>query len=312
MRKKSSFLVVFTLFVYLSFTVLSNQYLKNIEYDNVAANDYFSDHTLEVYNDSYLADYIDGLLQQQDPSISLNVIDPIGEVRKIAVFGDVIRPKITEGRFFEDEDFQNSASNYAIVSTASSKQVGEQIEWNGISYEIVERFKERWFQSDTLVFTNLKEADVEYSPVLKIDYGDNENLYQNAMEDTNIRVSSNGTVGFTNSLPERTIFFMVQILFCLSILVVMYFYVEDKREEIRIKIIFGYSFYKIYSDSLWNIFLYLFVTWIITALFVQDISSIRYLLFAVLLSALALYVPTREIAKSMKLRKKYENKVERN
>lgn len=293
---KNKLLVIVTLFIYLSFAILSNRYIDDMKYQNIAANQYFSQTSIEVYNDEYAKNYIHNLKERSDISFSLNIVNEADKIRKTAIFGDVCRPRIVKGKYFSEQDHQNDAGNYAVVSEESGKR------------SVIGLFKDMGLQSDDLVFVNLKDDEIENSSVIKIDFSGNSKLYDAVMHDTDIRESSTSSIMFFDSLPERMIFALVQILFCLSILVVMYFYVEDKKEEIRIKSIFGYSFSKIYIDGLLELMICLLTAWVISSVLLQDLSGWKYLVFATGLSAVALYISICEMVNQTDLGKKYENK----
>ncbi len=305
---KNKLLVIVTLFIYLSFAILSNRYIDDMKYQNIAANQYFSQTSIEVYNDEYAKNYIHNLKERSDISFSLNIVNEADKIRKTAIFGDVCRPRIVKGKYFSEQDHQNDAGNYAVVSEESGKKIGDRLAYEGNEYEVIGLFKDMGLQSDDLVFVNLKDDEIENSSVIKIDFSGNSKLYDAVMHDTDIRESSTSSIMFFDSLPERMIFALVQILFCLSILVVMYFYVEDKKEEIRIKSIFGYSFSKIYIDGLLELMICLLTAWVISSVLLQDLSDWKYLVFATGLSAVALYISICEMVNQTDLGKKYENK----
>ncbi len=67
---KNKLLVIVTLFIYLSFAILSNRYIDDMKYQNIAANQYFSQTSIEVYNDEYAKNYIHNLEERSDISFS--------------------------------------------------------------------------------------------------------------------------------------------------------------------------------------------------------------------------------------------------
>ena len=305
--RKNKLLITIAFFICLSFVLLSNRFLKEIDYQNYAANNYYTEKTLELYNDENLKEYLTLLLDDDEIDFSISVVDNKNKMRKIALFNDSIKPEIKEGRFISSHDFNDTSHNYAVVCETLGKNVHDTVEYEDTDYEVIGVYKKSGFSSDKIVFTNLKENDLNYSPTLKIDYNNNNNLFQSAKNNKKLNIKNEELVMFFESAPSKTIITIVTILFCLSILIVMYFFVEDKKDEIKLKYIFGYSFLKIYFDSLYEIMSCLFVAWIILAVMFFDLHSYIYFLFALVLIVISLLIPMFEILRNIKLVKKYEN-----
>ena len=307
--KNNKLIITVTFFICLSFVFMSNHFLKDIKYQNFAANDYYTETTLELRNNEYLKKYIYNFSNDEKTNISItsiNKTDNKNKIRKIALFNDSVKPEIKKGRFISSGDFYELQHNYAVVCETLEKDIKDTIEINNVKYEIIGIYKKSGFTSDNIIFTNLKKNELDYSEIIKIDYNNNQELYQNARNNQNLNIVNDEYILFFDSLPSKTVIALVTILFCLSILIIMYFYTEEKKEEIKLKFIFGYSLSKIYFDGLLEILPCLFVSWTILFILFLDLYSFIYLIFAFLLIGVALFIPVFEILNDIKLVKKYE------
>ena len=271
MKNKIRLLLIFTFLIIFSYTLLSNKYLGDVEYMNYANNNYFSEYSLEFKNDDKLETFIHNLINDKK-DISISSVDLKNNIIKIASYNESFKPKIVKGRYFNTDD-----NNACIVCENGLYKIGDYYKIDGIEYKIIGLYKEMHLSSDNLVFVNLCDVDYKNSPIIKIDFNDN-NLYKVASTNPNLTVVNNDYVSFNNYLPQRVIFIMIHILFCLSVLVIMSFYVEEKKEEIKLKYIFGFSYTKIYFDIFIKVFIYISLSWIIAFVFIRGtFSTVLYL-----------------------------------
>ena len=206
-----------------------------------------------------------------------------------------------KGRYFNNDD-----NNVCIVCENGLYKIGDYYKIDGIEYKIIGLYKEMHLSSDNLVFVDLSDVDYKNSPIIKIDFNE-DNLYKAASTNPNLTVVNNDYVSFNNYLPQRVIFIMIHILFCLSVLVIMSFYVEEKKEEIKLKYIFGFSYTKIYFDIFIKVFIYISLSWIIAFVFIRGtFSTVPYLLLAYVLCAMSLLPPLNQCIKEIKMEKTYE------
>ena len=233
MKNKIRLLLIFTFLIIFSYTLLSNKYLGDVEYMNYANNNYFSEYSLEFKNDDKLETFIHNLINDKK-DISISSVDLKNNIIKIASYNDSFKPKIVKGRYFNNDD-----NNVCIVCENGLYKIGDYYKIDGIEYKIIGLYKEMHLSSDNLVFVDLSDVDYKNSPIIKIDFNE-DNLYKAASTNPNLTVVNNDYVSFNNYLPQRVIFIMIHILFCLSVLVIMSFYVEEKKEEIKLKYIFGF------------------------------------------------------------------------
>ena len=299
MKNKIRLLLIFTFLIIFSYTLLSNKYLGDVEYMNYAYNNYFSEYSLEFKNDDKLDQFIQSLINDKK-DISISSVDLKNNIIKIASYNDSFKPKIVKGRYFNTDD-----NNVCIVCENGLYKIGD-YKIDGIEYKIIGLYKEMHLSSDNLVFVNLCDIDYKNSPIIKIDFNE-DNLYKAASTNPNLTVVNNDYVSFNNYLPQRVIFIMIHILFCLSVLVIMSFYVEEKKEEIKLKYIFGFSCTKIYFDIFIKVIIYISLSWIIAfALIRGTLSMVLYLLLAYVLCAMSLLPPLNQCIKDIKLEKTYE------
>lgn len=300
MKNKIRLLLIFTFLIIFSYTLLSNKYLGDVEYMNYANNNYFSEYSLEFKNDDKLETFIHNLINDKK-DISISSVDLKNNIIKIASYNDSFKPKIVKGRYFNTDD-----NNVCIVCENGLYKIGDYYKIDGIEYKIIGLYKEMHLSSDNLVFVNLCDVDYKNSPIIKIDFNE-DNLYKAASTNPNLTVVNNDYVSFNNYLPQRVIFIMIHILFCLSVLVIMSFYVEEKKEEIKLKYIFGFSCTKIYFDIFIKVIIYISLSWIIAfALIRGTFSTVLYLLLAYVLCAMSLLPPLNQCIKEIKMEKTYE------
>lgn len=300
MKNKIRLLLIFTFLIIFSYTLLSNKYLGDVEYMNYANNNYFSEYSLEFKNDDKLETFIHNLINDKK-DISISSVDLKNNIIKIASYNDSFKPRITKGRYFNNND-----DFVCIVCENSFYKIGDYYKIDGIEYKIIGLYKEMHLSSDNLVFVNLSDTDYKNSPIIKIDFNDN-NLYKVASTNPNLAVVNHDYVSFNNYMPQRVIFIMIHILFCLSVLVIMSFYVEEKKDEIKLKYIFGFSYTKIYLDIFIKVIIYISLSWIIAfALIRGTLSTVLYLLLAYLLCAMSLLPPLNQCIKEIKMEKTYE------
>lgn len=300
MKNKIRLLLIITFLIIFSYTLLSNKYLGNIEYMNYANNNYFSEYSLEFKNDDKLETFIHNLINDKK-DISISSVDLKNNIIKIASYNESFKPKIVKGRYFNTDD-----NNVCIVCENGLYKIGDYYKIDGIEYKVIGLYKEMHLSSDNLVFVDLSDVDYKNSPIIKIDFNDN-NLYKAASTNPNLAIVNNDYVSFNNYLPQKVIFMMIHILFCLSVLVIMSFYVEEKKEEIKLKYIFGFSYIKIYLDIFIKVIIYISLSWIIAfALIRGTLSTVLYLLLAYLLCAMSLLPPLNQCIKDIKLEKTYE------
>ena len=300
MKNKIRLLLIFTFLIIFSYTLLSNKYLGDVEYMNYANNNYFSEYSLEFKNDDKLETFIHNLINDKK-DISISSVDLKNNIIRIASYNESFKPKIVKGRYFNNDD-----NNACIVCENSFYKIGDYYKIDGIEYKVIGLYKEMHLSSDDLVFVNLCDVDYKNSPIIKIDFNDN-NLYKVASTNPNLTVVNNDYVSFNNYLPQRVIFIMIHILFCLSVLVIISFYVEEKKEEIKLKYIFGFSCTKIYFDIFIKVFIYISLSWIIAFVFIRGtFSTVLYLLLAYLLCSMSLLPPLNQCIKEIKLEKTYE------
>ena len=300
MKNKIRLLLIFTFLIIFSYTLLSNKYLGDVEYMNYANNNYFSEYSLEFKNDDKLETFIHNLINDKI-DITISSVDLKNNIIRIASYNESFNPKIVKGRYFNNDD-----NNACIVCENSFYKIGDYYKIDGIEYKVIGLYKEMHLSSDDLVFVNLCDVDYKNSPIIKIDFNDN-NLYKVASTNPNLTVVNNDYVSFNNYLPQRVIFIMIHILFCLSVLVIISFYVEEKKEEIKLKYIFGFSCTKIYFDIFIKVFIYISLSWIIAFVFIRGtFSTVLYLLLAYLLCSMSLLPPLNQCIKEIKLEKTYE------
>ena len=300
MKNKIRLLLIFTFLIIFSYTLLSNKYLGDVEYMNYANNNYFSEYSLEFKNDDKLETFIHNLINDKK-DISISSVDLKNNIIKIASYNESFKPKIVKGRYFNTDD-----NNVCIVCENGLYKIGDYYKIDGIEYKIIGLYKEMHLSSDNLVFVNLSDADYKNSPIIKIDFNDN-NLYKVASTNPNLAVVNHDYVSFNNYMPQRVIFIMIHILFCLSVLVIMSFYVEEKKEEIKLKYIFGFQYTKIYLDIFIQLLIYISLSWIIAfVIFKGSLSAVLYLLLAYMLCAFSLLPPLNQCIKDIKLEKTYE------
>lgn len=300
MKNKIRLLLIFTFLIIFSYTLLSNKYLGDVEYMNYANNNYFSEYSLEFKNDDKLETFIHNLINDKK-DISISSVDLKNNIIRIASYNESFKPKIVKGRYFNNDD-----NNACIVCENSFYKIGDYYKIDGIEYKVIGLYKEVHLSSDDLVFLKLSDIDYKNSSIIKIDFNDN-NLYKIASTNPNLTVVNNDYVSFNNYLPQRVIFIMIHILFCLSVLVIMFFYVEEKKEEIKLKYIFGFSYTKIYFDIFIKVFIYISLSWIIAFVFIRGtFSTVLYLLLAYVLCAMSLLPPLYQCIKEIKMEKTYE------
>lgn len=300
MKNKIRLLLIFTFLIIFSYTLLSNKYLGDVEYMNYANNNYFSEYSLEFKNDDKLETFIHNLINDKK-DISISSVDLKNNIIKIASYNESFKPKIVKGRYFNTDD-----NNACIVCENSFYKIGDYYKIDGIEYKVIGLYKEVHLSSDNLVFVDLSDVDYKNSPIIKIDFNE-DNLYKAASTNPNLTVVNNDYVSFNNYLPQRVIFIMIHILFCLSVLVIMSFYVEEKKEEIKLKYIFGFSCTKIYFDIFIKVIIYISLSWIIAfALIRGTFSTVLYLLLAYGLCGMSLLPPLNQCIKEIKMEKTYE------
>ena len=264
-----------------------------------ANNDYFSDYSLDFKNDANLEKYIQNLIND-NKDISISGVDMKSKIIRIAAYNNSFKIKIVKGKFFDNDDAS------CVVCENSSYKIGDYYKIDDKEYKIVGLFKETGLSSDDLVFVNMDVNDYKNSSIIRIDFND-VNLYKVALTNPNLSVVNNDYVAFNSYLPQRVVFFMIHVLFCLSVLVIMYFYTEEKKEEIRLKYIFGFSLAKIYSDIYINVILFVSLSWIIAfGIFRGSIISVLYLLLSYMLCAMSLFIPLKQCIKDIKREKTYE------
>ena len=300
MKNKIRLLLIFTFLIIFSYTLLINKYLGDVEYMNYANNNYFSEYSLEYKNDDKLETFIHNLINDKI-DITISSVDLKNNIIRIASYNESFNPKIVKGRYFNNDD-----NNACIVCENSFYKIGDYYKIDGIEYKVIGLYKEMHLSSDDLVFVNLCDVDYKNSPIIKIDFNE-DNLYKAASTNPNLTVVNNDYVSFNNYLPQRVIFIMIHILFCLSVLVIISFYVEEKKEEIKLKYIFGFSCTKIYFDIFIKVFIYISLSWIIAFVFIRGtFSTVLYLLLAYLLCSMSLLPPLNQCIKEIKLEKTYE------
>ena len=255
MKNKIRLLLIITFLIIFSYTLLSNKYLSDIKYMDYANNDYFSEYSLDFKNDANLEKYVQNLIND-NKEISISSVDMKSKIIRIAAYNDSFKIKIVKGKFYDNDDAS------CVICENSSYKIGDYYKIDDKEYKIVGLFKETGLSSDDLVFVNMNVDDYKNSSIIRIDFND-VNLYKVALTNPNLSVVNNDYVAFNNYLPQRVVFFMIHVLFCLSVLVIMYFYTEEKKEEIRLKYIFGFSLTKIYLDIYINVILYVSLSWII-------------------------------------------------
>ena len=299
MKNKIRLLLIITFLIIFSYTLLSNKYLSDIKYMDYANNDYFSEYSLDFKNDVNLEKYIQNLIND-NKEISISSVDMKSKIIRIAAYNNSFKAKIVKGKFFDNDDA------LCVVCENSSYKIGDYYKIDDKEYKVVGLFKETGLSSDDLIFVNMNVNDYKNSSIIRIDFND-VNLYKVALTNPNLSVVNNDYVAFNNYLPQRVVFFMIHILFCLSVLVIMYFYTEEKKEEIRLKYIFGFSLTKIYSDIYINVILYISLSWIIAfGIFRGSIISFLYLILAYILCAISLFIPLKQCIKDIKREKTYE------
>lgn len=299
MKNKIRLLLIITFLIIFSYTLLSNKYLSDIKYMDYANNDYFSEYSLDFKNDVNLEKYIQNLIND-NKEISISSVDMKSKIIRIAAYNNSFKAKIVKGKFFDNDDA------LCVVCENSSYKIGDYYKIDDKEYKVVGLFKETGLSSDDLIFVNMNVNDYKNSSIIRIDFND-VNLYKVALTNPNLSVVNNDYVAFNNYLPQRVVFFMIHILFCLSILVIMYFYTEEKKEEIRLKYIFGFSLTKIYLDIYTNVILYISLSWIIAfGIFRGSIISFLYLILAYILCAISLFIPLKQCIKDIKREKTYE------
>lgn len=299
MKNKIRLLLIITFLIIFSYTLLSNKYLSDIKYMDYANNDYFSDYSLDFKNDANLEKYIQNLIND-NKDISISGVDMKSKIIRIAAYNNSFKVKLVKGKFFDNDDAS------CVVCENSSYKIGDYYKIDDKEYKIVGLFKETGLSSDDLVFVNMDVNDYKNSSIIRIDFND-VNLYKVALTNPNLSVVNNDYVAFNSYLPQRVVFFMIHVLFCLSVLVIMYFYTEEKKEEIRLKYIFGFSLAKIYSDIYINVILFVSLSWIIAfGIFRGSIISVLYLLLSYMLCAMSLFIPLKQCIKDIKREKTYE------
>ena len=299
MKNKIRLLLIFTFLLIFSYTLLSNKYLSDIKYMDYANNNYFSEYSLDFKNDVDLEKYIQNLIND-NKEISISSVDMKSKIIRIAAYNNSFKAKIVKGKFFDNDDAS------CVVCENSSYKIGDYYKIDDKEYKVVGLFKETGLSSDDLIFVNMNVNDYKNSSIIRIDFND-VNLYKVALTNPNLSVVNNDYVAFNNYLPQRVVFFMIHILFCLSVLVIMYFYTEEKKEEIRLKYIFGFSLTKIYLDIYTNVILYISLSWIIAfGIFRGSIISVLYLLLSYILCAISLFIPLKQCIKDIKREKTYE------
>lgn len=299
MKNKIRLLLIITFLIIFSYTLLSNKYLSDIKYMDYANNDYFSEYSLDFKNDANLEKYVQNLIND-NKEISISSVDMKSKIIRIAAYNDSFKIKIVKGKFYDNDDAS------CVVCENSSYKIGDYYKIDDKEYKIVGLFKETGLSSDDLVFVNMNVDDYKNSSIIRIDFND-VNLYKVALTNPNLSVVNNDYVAFNNYLPQRVVFFMIHILFCLSVLVIMYFYTEEKKEEIRLKYIFGFFLTKIYLDIYTNVILYISLSWIIAfGIFRGSIISFLYLILAYILCAISLFIPLKQCIKDIKREKTYE------
>lgn len=293
MKNKIRLLLIITFLIIFSYTLLSNKYLSDIKYMDYANNDYFSEYSLDFKNDANLEKYIQNLIND-NKDISISSVDMKNKIIRIAAYNSSFKVKLVKGKFSDNDDAS------CVVCENSSYKIGDYYKIDDKEYKIVGLFKETGLSSDDLVFVNMDVDDYKNSSIIRIDFND-VNLYKVALTNPNLSVVNNDYVAFNNYLPQRVVFFMIYVLFCLSVLVIMYFYTEEKKEEIRLKYIFGFSLTKIYLDIYINVILYVSLSWIIAfGIFRGSIISFLYLILAYILCAISLFVPLKQCIKDIK------------
>lgn len=299
MKNKIRLLLIITFLIIFSYTLLSNKYLSDIKYMDYANNDYFSEYSLDFKNDDNLEKYIQNLIDD-NKDISISSVDMKSKIIRIAANNNSFKVKLVKGKFFDNDEAS------CVVCENSSYKIGDYYKIDDKEYKIVGLFKETGLSSDGLVFVNMDVNGYKNSSIIRIDFND-VNLYKVALTNPNLSVVNNDYVAFNNYLPQRVVFFMIHVLFCLSVLVIMYFYTEEKKEEIRLKYIFGFSLTKIYLDIYINVILYISLSWIISfGIFRGSIISFLYLILAYILCAISLFVPLKQCIKDIKREKIYE------
>jgi len=122
--QKILIIIITTIFVFTSM-MLMDHYTKIMEHQRIS-NNYYSENTV-VFEGSFTEDAIDEIPAHfSDNGLALyKTIDPSEKLRVVISSDDFVHPDLTEGRFFQREDFFNE-TNYVVVGIKIFNQLEDE------------------------------------------------------------------------------------------------------------------------------------------------------------------------------------------
>lgn len=122
--QKILIIIITTIFVFTSM-MLMDHYTKIMSHQRIS-NNYYSENTV-VFEGSFTEDAIDEIPAHfSDNGLALyKTIDPSEKLRVVISSDDFVHPDLTEGRFFQREDFFNE-TNYVVVGIKIFNQLEDE------------------------------------------------------------------------------------------------------------------------------------------------------------------------------------------
>ena len=292
----NNIVIIFTMTIIFSFLTFNNIYKQNINYLSIMSNNYQSDTFLNILVDDKTQtelEYIEN--NYNDYSIHLKIDD---NHRFVGVFGNVVEPKLSNGRFLRQSD---NGNNVCVVGFEVDKKINDIYIFNQIEYKVVGVISKDDQVLENKVYFSIQQNDVYSNKEYGIDSYENNDLFEYLNNNPNLNKISDSSIIFASDFTGvDVIVWIIVCFFLITILSISSYYVEMKREVIKIKIIFGCGKMKIFIDLLIEYLLLILFSYSLTFIFTKQLIEMSYILLVIIISMISIYLPTSNIYKKLR------------
>ena len=242
-------------------------------------------------------------------------------------------PQMLKGRFFNEEDFINNNSKYAVIGKNKIKDIikldnKEFYYFNDDYYEVIGIIgdENKATSSDSSVYIGLNDYIFNKGFSLQSNYyldgkGSSEEVYnqfKKIMSENSMQVTrkdnkvSESSVSLLNQEKSSTVKYVLEVvsIFVLSVILVIEYWVRHKKKEISIKRALGATKLRIYFEIIFQLVsiaiisfiignsLFLVVSYITDGYLHFHIKSTLYVLIIVILSSItSAFIPIMKVNK---------------
>ena len=283
---KTKISIIIILFISILLMQFGIHFKVKIVHQNIIGNNYYSENKIKLNNNNNLLDELK-IIQNKYSDYLIRY--DLGNISYIQVFGKIEPLQLKEGRFIKENDQNVSVIGYNLYSKFQDTYIHEKK-----SYKIIGIISEEEAKLKNTVFLSSTLEEMIQNEIIIIDTY-NDNLYEYLIENNRFDYLKDETIIFSNDEILEIILRIIYLVFVFATMITFSYYIEYKKDEIKLKILFGYTKMKLFLDIFVEFLVPYIVILTISSLIYSQFLSLKYIIILFLIFVITIYIPIHQL-----------------